>query len=124
MKCAYCENLSKRRLCGLCRRKLDLQFRRSDTELHRAERRARVINWPAERWEAAQVVIRHVCTEGGVPTARVLARDRRRNIVAARCRLIATLRGMSFSLKDIGSLLGGMSHSSVIYCLKKPVGSA
>lgn len=74
-----------------------------------------------ERLARAEEIIAEVALEWGVTVIAIKGPSRRRQHVSARDEAIRRIRGsdLDMYLKEIGHLLGGRHHTSIIHSLKK-----
>jgi len=70
--------------------------------------------------EKAKSIIDEVSRETEVPKPAILGRSRRRRLVRARWMAIARIRlETDLSLPEIGDLMGGRDHTTILHALRK-----
>ena len=74
----------------------------------------------AGSYGAADVLARSIAEERGIPWSTVVGRSRRRHVVDVRSGIAVALRERTIlSLADIGQVLGGRDHTTVMNLLRR-----
>lgn len=67
------------------------------------------------RYKAWQDLLREVCCRTGIPLHVLRSRQRHPALTAARALAVRELRAAGYSLPQIGRILGGRHHTTILY---------
>lgn len=117
MPCIFCGRNDPHKICGTCEVKLRRLYSH-DSEKRRAIRRARIFDMPQSVFLAALDTLYETAARFKVSLADMTSPCRQRHLARARQAAAFALRRRNYSHKDIGALLGGLVHSSVVGIMK------
>ncbi len=78
------------------------------------------------RWDAGEEVLMQVIRRRGIDRYSIEGKARKRHLVSARREVVKELCKRGFKLREIGLLMGGRDHSTIIHLrdTEDPVGRA
>jgi hypothetical protein len=117
MSCVFCQSHQPHKVCADCESKLSRRYIRKSDKL-RALRRARIWDMPPSVFLAALDTIYETAERFKVSLADITSPCRQRHLARARQAAAFALRRKNYSHTEIGALLGGMVHSSVVLIMK------